>query len=91
VKVYICDTNNHCIRKVYYDVGEVVTPEIRGVPLCMDGECNPTDLEDDSLALKERGIVQRSPQKLGSKADEALNLECKNGQCEMPEDWADNF
>lgn len=50
VKVYICDTNNHCIRKVYYDVGEVITPEIRGVPLCMDGECNPADLEDDQLA-----------------------------------------
>lgn len=50
VKVYICDTNNHCLRQVYYDIGEVVTPTIRGVPLCMDGECNPADLEDDQLA-----------------------------------------
>jgi len=47
VKVYICDTNNHCIRRVYYDVGEVVTPSIRGVPLCMEGECNPADLDDE--------------------------------------------
>ena len=46
VKVYICDTNNHCIRRVYYDFGEVVTPSIRGVPLCMEGECNPADLDD---------------------------------------------
>jgi len=43
VKVYIIDTNNHCIRRVYYDVGEVVTPEIKGVPMCADGECYPAE------------------------------------------------
>lgn len=35
--------------------------------------------------------MQRSPQKLGSKADDSVDMQCKNGQCEMPEDWADNF
>jgi hypothetical protein len=28
VKVFICDTNNHCIRKVFYDQGEVFTPPL---------------------------------------------------------------
>ena len=28
VKVFICDTNNHCIRKVFYDQGEVLTPPL---------------------------------------------------------------
>lgn len=32
VKVYICDTNNHCIRRTYYDIGLVSTPKISGVP-----------------------------------------------------------
>jgi|LakMenE01Jun11ns_1017448.scaffolds.fasta_scaffold9471840_1 hypothetical protein len=59
VKVYICDTNNHCIRKVYYDIGTVSTPEIRGVPLCMDGECSPEDLED--YMHKDKEIHARSP------------------------------
>lgn len=32
VKVYICDTNNHCIRTCYYDVGTVTTLVIKGIP-----------------------------------------------------------
>jgi len=32
VKVYICDTNNHCIRSCYYDVGNVTTLQFKGVP-----------------------------------------------------------
>ena len=32
VKVYICDTNNHCIRRTYYDIGLVSTPKISGIP-----------------------------------------------------------
>lgn len=57
----------------------------------MDGECNPADLDDDQLAAKEKGILQRSPQKSSAKGDDLVDLQCKNGQCEMPEDWADNF
>ena len=34
VKVYVCDTNNHCVRRVYYDMGQVDTPTIKGVPSC---------------------------------------------------------
>ena len=34
--------------------------------------------------------MQRSPPKTGTKEEE-IDLECKNGQCEMPEDWEDNF
>ena len=48
VKVYICDTNNHCIRRVYYDQGVVETPVIRGVPQCVSGECTPVDDQTDS-------------------------------------------
>lgn len=43
VKVYICDTNNHCIRRIYYDQGVVETPAIRGVPACVGGECTAVD------------------------------------------------
>ena len=40
VKVYIADTNNNCIRRVYYDMGIVETPSIFGIPACANGECN---------------------------------------------------
>ena len=33
IKVFIADCNNHCIRYVHYDQGNVTTPEIKGVPL----------------------------------------------------------
>ena len=36
VRVYVCDTNNHCVRCVYYDIGQVVTPKITGVPSASD-------------------------------------------------------
>lgn len=32
VKVYICDTNNHCIRTCHYDVGHLQTLVFKGVP-----------------------------------------------------------
>lgn len=32
VKVYICDTNNHCIRVCHYDEGAVTTLALSGVP-----------------------------------------------------------
>jgi hypothetical protein len=35
VKIYICDTNNHCIRRVWYDQGDVSTPVFTGVPMAV--------------------------------------------------------
>jgi hypothetical protein len=32
VKVFICDTNNHCIRFCHYDVGQVTTLAFKNVP-----------------------------------------------------------
>ena len=57
VKVYICDTNNHCIRQTYYDVGSVVTPVIAGIPRCVSGECFPDEEVDE--ATKQRSINQK--------------------------------
>lgn len=49
VKVYIVDTNNHCIRKVFYDSGFVETPEVKGVPICAGGECVPASALNESI------------------------------------------
>jgi len=57
----------------------------------MDGECNPADLDDDQLGRKEKEIMQRSPPKKGTKQDDKLDLECKNGECLMPDDWAEDL
>ena len=32
VKIFICDTNNHCIRSCHYDVGKLKTLTFKGVP-----------------------------------------------------------
>ena len=57
VKVYICDTNNHCIRKTYYDVGQVETPTIKGVPKCAYGQCHHTEEEEGEFQpVKETAI-----------------------------------
>jgi hypothetical protein len=57
----------------------------------MDGECNPADLDDEQLGRKEKEIMQRSPPKKGTKQDDKLDLECKNGECLMPDDWAEDL
>lgn len=55
VKVYICDTNNHCIRKVFYDIGDISTPEIRGVPKSAFNTDYGTSVE----GVKQAEITQR--------------------------------
>ena len=32
VKIFVCDTNNHCIRMVFYDMGDVTTLALAGIP-----------------------------------------------------------
>ena len=56
VKVYIADTNNSCIRRVYYDVGLVDTPSIRGIPACGDGKCNPPSNLNESVNIEDKEI-----------------------------------
>lgn len=86
VKVYICDTNNHCIRRIYYDVGVVETPRISGVPSCASGECVQVDQSDSEVnANKEHQIQQRE-----QPANDGKNqgLQCnEDGTCVAPSDW----
>ena len=58
VKVYICDTNNHCIRRVYYDQGVVDTPRIIGIPQCVSGECAPVDQTDSEIEANKDTQIQ---------------------------------
>ena len=86
VKVYICDTNNHCIRRVFYDMGVVETPQITGVPTCISGECAPVDNTDDEIeANKDHAIQQKQVP-----ANAAGGLECVDGQCLPPNDWLES-
>ena len=87
VKVYICDTNNHCIRRVFYDQGTVETPIIEGVPECVSGECAPVDQTDDEIdARKEHEIKQRANEKGDDKGE---MLDCPEGQLCMEPAWWD--
>ena len=60
VKIFIADCNNHCIRMVYYDSGDVVTLEFKGVPPAesqaaedgadtTEGTTNKSGLNDEDL------------------------------------------
>jgi hypothetical protein len=67
VKVYICDTNNHCIRTCYYDVGQVSTLVLKGVP--------PASVEfHERNVVGEISAKKREAAKGGS---ENTNLKCE--------------
>jgi hypothetical protein len=53
VKVYICDTNNHCIRTCYYDVGQVTTCQFKGVPPPDQHPVEPQKIDPSSIKKRE--------------------------------------
>ena len=70
VKIYICDTNNHSIRKVYYDVGNVTTPEIYGIP-AIENEFYERNHAMDISAKK----------RTGTSNDIETNMVCDGDKC----------
>ena len=52
VKVYICDTNNHCIRVCHYDERAVTTLVMSGVPAAAVQE--PRSLVGGDISAKKR-------------------------------------
>ena len=42
VKVFIADCNNHCIRTILYDTGDIRTLEIKNIPPMEDDETEGT-------------------------------------------------
>lgn len=88
VKVYVADTNNHCIRQVFYDSGLVTTPQISGVPRCAGGECVPQAAMDDSIDIEQKEVNSKMKEKPAT--DEAPNMECEDGNCKAPADWLDS-
>jgi len=70
VKIYICDTNNHCIRVCHYDVGSVDTLVFTGVP-------------KSSVEFHEKNAtVELSAKKRETlKFEGDTNLRCEGDQC----------
>jgi hypothetical protein len=68
VKIYICDTNNHCIRMCYYDVGLVSTLVLKGVP--------PTSVEfhDRNSAVD---ISAKKREAMQGETNDQTNLICE--------------
>ena len=72
MKVYICDTNNHCVRMCHYDVGHVTTPEFRGVP---PTQCEFQSTEDIRKSEKVKQVMQ-------AEGDLAIDIRCDpSGKC----------
>lgn len=65
VKVYIADCNNHCIRKILYDTGDIETLEIKNIPT-MEDETDDTE-----------GTTNKS----GANDLDGMTLECDGKQC----------
>lgn len=49
VKIYICDTNNHCIRQCLYDLGHVTTCNFRGIPAPSEAQFDQKRLGSSQL------------------------------------------
>ena len=64
--MYICDTNNHCIRKCYYDIGQVTTIAFVGVPKTSI-EFHDKDAVGDVSAKKRKAL----------KSTEVTNMRCE--------------
>ena len=79
MKVFICDTNNHCIRRVYYDLGEVVTPVIKGIPV------GAGQIQADESQTKIASINQREGSKGLIAGEGETNLKCEGGLCVVPD------
>ena len=73
MRVYVCDTNNHCVRCVYYDIGQVVTPKITGVPSAAD-RLMEKDRQADNMIKKRQSTQMTS-------ADMETNLVCEGDTC----------
>lgn len=73
VRVYICDTNNHCIRACHYDVGHLQTLVFKNVPA-------PNFEFHERNTVANQGSIKREPAK-GANLDEASNLVCEGNQC----------
>mmetsp|Transcript_16512 Transcript_16512/g.11859 ORF Transcript_16512/g.11859 Transcript_16512/m.11859 type:complete len:81 (+) Transcript_16512:283-525(+) len=68
IKIYVADCNNHCIRKVLYDVGDISTVELKGVPSF--GVASENDLEEtDGTTTNKSGV------------EEEMALECDGNNC----------
>lgn len=68
VKVYICDTNNHCIRTCYYDLGQVTTCVFKGVP----------SANSSAIGTKQDSIRKREAVK---GATDQTNFRCEGDEC----------
>ena len=55
--VFVADCNNHCIRSVDYDEGEVTTIEIKGVPASLSST-EATSGEDEELPTTKKFQVE---------------------------------
>jgi len=75
VKVYVADCNNHCIRCIFYDKGDVKTLEVEGVP---PGIRSTNAKGDDDEEDTEEGTTTN---KSGGDDEIGMALECDGNQC----------
>ena len=77
IKVFIADCNNHCVRFVHYDQGNVTTPEIKGIPLI--GE----ELEKQLDPLPSQKQLKTTNSTIGTtlKTNDTETIVCENGRC----------
>ena len=77
VKVYIADCNNHCIRRVYYDVGDAQTVEFKGISPAA-GENNSDGLNGGGLDYDETEGTTTNKSGLD---EDGMALECDGNNC----------
>jgi len=70
VKVYIADCNNHCIRQVVYDQGDISTVEFKGIP-AVEGNGSADNDETEGTTTNKSALND----------EDTMGLECDGNQC----------
>jgi hypothetical protein len=79
VIVYVADCNNHCIRKIFYDVGDAKTVEFKNIPSVVDNKEKKGPISKSGSGIDNEETEGTTTNKSGNEGD--MELECDGNQC----------
>ena len=79
IKIYIADCNNHAIRMVHYDQGDVTSVDFKGIPLPLNATA--TLLDPSQGGGDEGETAEGTTNKSNNVEDDGMGLECDGQNC----------
>ena len=72
IKIYVADCNNHCVRVVHYDQGDVLTLDVKGIPAPLNAAATILDPSGGDEGETAEGTTNKS----NNVDEDAMGLEC---------------